>query len=106
MKIGKADSRRWPDKKEIFTPLFKAVYHITKEEGVKVGFIITGKVAVAAKRNRIRRLLSEAVYKKIEKFPKGLEIIFIINRPLKDFSYEIFTDWIDKILPKITRPVS
>lgn len=102
LKVGQSNYRNWAGKKEIYTPLFKLIYR--KREGqveTKIGFVVTGKIGKATKRNKIRRWLSEVVRSRIERFPKGTEAVFIASRPNEEIKYEKIIDWIDKILPRI-----
>jgi len=102
LNIGKNNYRNWTGKTEIYTPLFKVIYRkCPSSTDIKVGFIVTGKVGKAARRNQIRRWLAEAVKNRIERFPKGTEAVFLFSRAKEDINYETTTDWVDKILSKI-----
>lgn len=106
LKINEAKSHTWKDKKYIYTPLFKLVYRINQREQrePKIGFIVSGKMHSAVKRNRLRRLLSEAAGEKIDRFPKGTEAVFISRSRNNQESYEDVSHWIDKALSKVYIP--
>lgn len=62
---------------EFTSPYFKLSIKRGKEPGPKIGFIVSGKVGKAARRNRVKRLLSEAVAKRLIEVPKDAFLIFI-----------------------------
>ena len=91
------------DKKELYTPYFKTIYRIgERSDPPKVGFIVSGKVGNATKRNRLRRLLSEAVRGRIEKLPNGFEGLVVSNQNTGDADYEKICACLDKVLSKIS----
>ena len=106
LKINKAGSEKWPNKKSIYTPLFKFIYRYDERalETPKIGFIVSGKVGKAAERNRARRLLTEAVWEKIREFPLQTEVIIIGNKGLDKANHEEISDQINKILSKVNIP--
>src|SRR4030043_2211655 len=86
-------------KKKHYTPLFKLIYRKkVSRSDTKIGFVVTGKIGKATKRNKIRRWLSEVVKDSIERFPKGTEAVFIVSIPKEEITYEKIVDWVDKIL--------
>ncbi len=106
LKINKAGSEKWPNKKFIYTPLFKFIYRYDEKtlETPKVGFIISGKIGKAVQRNRARRILTEAVRKKIKEFPPQIEAVIIGNKGLDKAAHEEISDQVNKILSKINIP--
>ena len=106
LKINKAGSEKWPNKKIVYTPLFKFIYHYDEKapETPKIGFIVSGKVGKAAQRNKARRLLSQAVREKIKELPPQIEAIIIGNKGLDKATHEEVHDQVSKILSKVNIP--
>lgn len=105
LKINKAQSYRWVNKRQLYTPFFKIVFRFgNKEQEPKFGFITPGKIKGAVKRNKIRRYFVEAIGKNIEKLPKSLEAIIIADKKAAEVDHDEISDWIDKTLPKIYKP--
>ncbi len=87
--------------KQLSGTLFKVVLK-ERQNGPKVGFIVSGKVGKAASRNRVKRMLSEAVAKKLNKIPNDLCLIFIAFPRSAQATYEEINTNLDKILAKLT----
>ena len=49
----------------------------TKEQSVRVGFSVSGKVGGAVVRNRTRRLIREAVRKLLPRITGGCDLVFV-----------------------------
>jgi ribonuclease P protein component len=102
LKINQVNSLRWDGKKQIYTPFFKVVFRFKKEAlSPRFGFIVTGRIKSAVKRNKARRLLEEAIRGRIESYPKNIEAIFIVNKEVSETTYEEVSGWIDKIISKV-----
>ena len=102
LKIRQGTGSRWQNKRQVYTPVFKAVYRFGNREDLpKIGFIVSGKLGGAVKRNRLRRLLSEGVRTRLGKFPKGIEVLLIAQPEVSSASYEEICSWIDRFLSKI-----
>lgn len=103
LKINKTDSKKWPNKKQIYTPLFKMVVRISQngDKDPKIGFIVPGKIKGAVKRNRVRRYLTEAIRERIDKLPNNSEAVLIANKEASKESHETISNWIDKAISKI-----
>jgi len=101
LKINNKTTSTWKNKKDLFAPEFKLVYRVLEnKEKPKIGFIVSGKVGNAVKRNRVRRLLTEKVRENIDSVPPGTEAIFIANKKETD-SYEGLGDQIKKTISRI-----
>ena len=91
-KINRISSRKEfgvvKDKGKLYqTPLFGLIW--MKEPAFadatagKLGFIVSKKISKkAVDRNRIKRVLSEAVRKSLEKLPEGFRGIFLVKRSM------------------------
>lgn len=103
LKINKTDSKKWPNKKQIYTPLFKMVVRVNQsgDKDPKIGFIVPGKIKGAVKRNRVRRYFTEAIRGRIGKLPSNSEAILIVSKEASEENYETISNWIDKAISKI-----
>ena len=103
LKINKTDSKKWPNKKQIYTPLFKMVVRVNQsgDKDPKIGFIVPGKIKGAVKRNRVRRYFTEAIRSRIGKLPSNSEAILIASKEASEENYETISNWIDKAISKI-----
>lgn len=103
LKINKAQSYRWKNKKQIYTPFFRFIYRFNSNSlDPKIGFIVPGKIKGAVVRNRARRYLIESIRTRIDKFPKTLEAVLIADQKIADANYEEINNWIDNLLSKIS----
>lgn len=71
------------------------------EKDPKVGFIVSGKIKGAVKRNRVRRYFTEAIRDRIGKLPSNSEAILIASKEAGEENYETISNWIDKAISKI-----
>ena len=103
LKINKINSKKWPDKKQIHTPLFKMVVRINQggDKNPKFGFIVSGKIKGAVNRNRVRRYLTEAIRERIDKLPSNVEAVVIANKEASKENHETISNWVDKAISKI-----
>ncbi|MEX0617239.1 MAG: ribonuclease P protein component [Candidatus Woykebacteria bacterium] len=88
--------------KSFSSSFFKLLIKKGAGEGPKIGFIVSGKIGKAVTRNRVKRLLSEILAKRIEAIPKDLSLIFIAFPASKDKSYEELEAETEKILNKLS----
>lgn len=103
LKINKTDSKKWANKKQIYTPLFKMVVRVNQsgDKDPKIGFIVPGKIKGAVKRNRVRRYFTEAIRGRLDKLPNNSESILIASKEASEENYETISNWIDKAISKI-----
>lgn len=80
---------------------FKLVVKKGVVGGPKIGFIVSGKVGSSVTRNKVKRILSESVEKKIDRIPNNLSLIFIAFPQSAGVTYREIDSSVDKILPKI-----
>lgn len=67
---------------------YLVVYYLkTDEEYPRIGFSVSRKIGSAVVRNRIRRLLKEAVRRNEAKIKHGYDIVFIARQPIKGKSF-------------------
>ena len=106
LKINRVRSRSWVNKRDFYTPSFKAVFHLKEGDGgtPRVGFIISGKIKSAVKRNRIKRIFAEVVRSKIKEFPGSSETLVITSKKAGEATYEDINSWVNKILSKLHKP--
>jgi ribonuclease P protein component len=100
LKLNKA-KRFGSEAVAISTPGFRLL--VRKNTALKqphFGIIVTSRVGKAAQRNRLRRLLTNALRTRVEEFPQDIEAVFIIRQGVKD-NHEDFVNWINYSLSKI-----
>ena len=69
--------KAYADGRRIYGPLFTAFCFDRKEGGLgRVGLTVSRKVGGAVVRNRVKRLLREAVRRNWDAFPDGLDVVF------------------------------
>ena len=92
--------------KSYHCPLFKFSFAPRKTEGSsRFGFVISKKIDKrAVVRNRIKRLLREAVRSNLEKIPNGFDIVFVVRPSIVGKSYEEISIEFDKVLSKVSFP--
>jgi len=72
----------------LYSPLFGFLTYKENDDQKKFGFIVSKKISKrAVDRNKIRRILSEVVRKKLEKFEGGTRIIFLTKKEILDKKY-------------------
>ena len=102
LKLNNRTLRSWKNKREISTPEFKLVYRFLPEQpDIKIGFIVSGKVGKATQRNRVRRVLTQAVGEHLAGFPKGFEAVFIAKSSEAYKNYENISNLVDRIIQKL-----
>ena len=63
--------------------------------------VISKKYGNAAKRNRVKRLIREAMRNNRRTFPSGMYIIYV-NRPCEEFSYHIAEEELRDVIGRMT----
>lgn len=76
----------------------------TNYEGpARVGFIVSNVIhKKAAKRNRVKRLLREAIRKNLDKIPTDRWVAITVNHKVLNKTYEEISHQVDKFIQKIT----
>jgi ribonuclease P protein component len=85
--------------------LFKLGVARRKKEGQasRFGFVISTKIDKrAAVRNRIKRLLREAIRQRLEKIPAGFDFVFVVRPKIVGKNYEEVSAEVDRVLSKIS----
>lgn len=86
---------------QISSPNFKIVAKKNNSSISRFGFLVTGKVGKANKRNQLRRWLAESVGEKLQSFPVGFDFVFIAY-PKEGVSHEEIRSSLNQVLPKIS----
>lgn len=88
-------------------PLFNLYWVVAKNYTgpAKVGFVVSNKISKnATQRNRIKRLLREAVHKQLKFLPSGVWISIFASQNAIDTTYETVSTQINQALQKISLP--
>jgi len=102
LKLKDRGVRGWQKRVEFFTPLFKTTYRFQDYTSLpKIAFVVYGKAGTAVKRNRVRRLFTQAVKEKIESFPNGIEVVFSVNKLYDEQTYKQIGNLLDKFLSRV-----
>ena len=90
--------------KSYHCPLFKLSVAQRKIAGPsRFGFVISTKIDKRATvRNRIKRLLRQAVRERLEKIPDGFDLVFVVRPKIVGKSYEEVGAEVDQVLSKIS----
>lgn len=64
-----------------------AIYYQRRDNGLRVGFSVSKKLGSAVVRNRIRRLLKEALRLNEATIKSGYDIVLIARQPIKEKSF-------------------
>ena len=92
-------------------PLFKFSFARRKVSGPpsgetspsRFGFVISKKIDKrATTRNRIKRLLREAIRARLEKIPDGFDIVIVVRPSIVGKSYEEVNSEFNKVLSKVS----
>ena len=79
-------------------PLFGLLYLKNDTQAVSFAFIVSNKVArLATERNRIRRLLSEAVRLESDQIKPGIEAVFLIKKAIIGHSFDLIQKEVQNI---------
>ncbi len=54
---------------------------------VRVGIIVSRHIGGAVRRNRVRRLIGEAVRRRLDQIPPGWDLVWIARRPLAEAKF-------------------
>lgn len=69
---------------------------------LRFGFIVSTRIDKRATvRNRAKRVLREAVRLRLEKFPLGHDVVFVLRKAIISKSYEEVSAALDKVLSEI-----
>ncbi len=69
----------------------------------RFGFVISKKIDKrAVVRNKIKRLLRQAVRERLEKIPEGFDIVLVVRPNIVGKSYEEISLEFDKVLSKVS----
>jgi len=83
----------------LYSPLFGFLTYKENDDQKKIGFIVSKKISKrAVDRNRIRRILSEIVRKKLERFENGTRIIFLTKKEILGKKYDEVEKEVEKFI--------
>jgi len=69
----------------------------------RFGFVVSTKIDKrAVVRNRVKRLLREAVRARLTKIPDGFDLVFVVRPKIVGKSYEEICAQVDQLLSKIS----
>jgi len=90
--------------KSYHCPLFKLSLARRKIKAEsRFGFVISKKIDKrAVVRNRIKRLLRQAVRERLERIPDGFDIVFVVRPQIVGKNYEEVNSEFDKVLSKVS----
>lgn len=75
-----------------------AIFDRGDEDFCRFGFVISTKtLALAVQRNRVKRLLSEAINLNLPKIKKGFDFVLIIGRGCEKQNFAFFKSEINRI---------
>jgi ribonuclease P protein component len=86
------NGRRW------YHPLAILVVNPNGQPGSRFGFSASRHIGKATVRNRVKRLLREAVRKQIETIQPGYDCLFIARRPAVDADYHEIESAVTQLL--------
>lgn len=73
-----------------------------KEDASRFGFIVSKKISKkAVERNRVRRLLSEAVRQLLAKIMSGYEVIFLAKKAMVGRGFEEILEEVKRVFRKV-----
>jgi len=89
--------------KSFNTPLFFLNIAPSKDpDELKFGFVVSTKVDKrAVERNRIRRVLSESIRKRLDGFGRGYHVVIIARPAISGKDTKTIDTWFEKVYPKI-----
>jgi ribonuclease P protein component len=67
---------------------------------VRCGFITGKKIGKAVQRNRARRLVREAVRKRLREIGPGWDLVWIARAPIAEATYEMVCKAVDELLQR------
>ncbi|WP_152446697.1 ribonuclease P protein component [Bacillus sp. THAF10] len=79
------------------------VYAVKKEEQdtYRIGLSVSKKIGNAVMRNRIKRLIREAVHASKDKIPAGVDLVIIARKPTTEMSLEEITKSLQHVLKRL-----
>jgi len=72
----------------------------SREDGVRCGFITGKKIGKAVQRNRARRLIREAIRKRLPDIGPGWDLVWIARAPIVGATYEAVCKAVDDLLQR------
>jgi len=82
------------------TPLVAIFALSVPDEGIRVGVSVSKRVGTATVRNRVKRLLREAIHQRLATLHPGLNLVFVARPAASQASFAQVSQSVDLLLQK------
>ncbi|MBI4790627.1 MAG: ribonuclease P protein component [Chloroflexi bacterium] len=95
---GSEFQRVWDNGKSWSHPLLILRCYANGTEVSRFGFVVGKKVGKAVKRNRAKRLMREAVRRRLKEIAKGWDVVFIARREAEQAEFQAIDQAVENLL--------